>query len=99
MVVENKKRAMNVQKRRMILVILVATLIVLIAYLDFFDGLILGISRYGFIGVCVVAYFMYYCWGIVCDYHYCFYNDLGSKLVVRFYSLAPPRRCCGLSGH
>lgn len=89
MVVENKKRAMGVQMRRMLLVILTATIIVLIIYLDLFDEKLLGIPRYAYIIFCGALFLMYYLWAIIRDYNYVFYNDLSSKLVLRYYSLAP----------
>lgn len=89
MIIENKKRTLDVRKRRFLFGILLATVVVLIAYLDFFDDKIVGLTRYAFIAICVGIFLGYYLWGLILDYNYCYFNDLGSKIVFKYYSLAP----------
>ena len=89
MVIENRKTAIGLQKRRFLLLILFTTLVVLLFYIEIFDKAFLGIDRIVYAVVLVAIYLLYYFWGTIRDYNFFYYNDMGVKLIFKYYSLAP----------
>jgi len=89
MIIDNRKTTIGVQLRKLLFIILLGITIVVFYYMYIFRDGLLGISGSHWTIGLVCAYVLYYAWGIVRNYHYFFYNDMGGKLVFRYYSLAP----------
>ncbi|HEY4789452.1 MAG TPA: hypothetical protein VIH57_25555 [Bacteroidales bacterium] len=90
MVIDNKKTTISLQLRKLLLIVLLAIVVVLLLYFDIFGEHFKKFDqKYLIIGL-IVLYLIYYFLGIFRSYHYFYYSDLSpSKLVFRFYSLAP----------
>jgi hypothetical protein len=89
MVINNKKTSVAVQKRKLIFIIGLTTIIVLLLSLDIFQDRVFGLTKMSYVEIFIIIYLIYYCWGIVRDYHYVYYSDLGAKIIFRYYSLSP----------
>ncbi len=90
MVIDNKKTTISLQLRRLLLIVLLAVVVVLLFYYDVFSKESTGVEQSYVIFALIVLYLGYYFWGLLRNYHYFYYSDLSpSKLVFRFYSLAP----------
>lgn len=89
MILNNKKRTINFQLRRFLLLFLTGGCIFIIYNVHYFRTPDVVISR-GLLTVLVVSLFvLFYLTGILRNYHFFFYTDNGSKLVFRYYSLRP----------
>jgi hypothetical protein len=89
MIIDNRKTTIGVQLRKLLFLVLLGIAIVLFYYMYIFRDGLLGISGQNWTIGLVCLYIAYYLLGIVRNYHYFFYNDMGGKLVFRYYSLAP----------
>ncbi len=90
MVIDKKSTIINLHLRKLLLIVLVSLAVVLLLYFDVFSKEFLGFEQKYLIFLLIILYLIYYFWGVVRDYHYFYYSDLSpSKLVFRFYSLAP----------
>ena len=88
MIIDNKKTVAGVHIRRRLFLLLLAVAIVLLIFKDS----LLGIDRIVYIVVLNILYITYYLWGSVKDYNYLYYNDMGSKLIFKYYFLEPLRK-------
>jgi hypothetical protein len=89
MVIDNRKIALRVQKRRFIFIPVLTTMIVTLWYVSPDSDFIFGIHRYVYMGTVIVAYLVFYFWGTLRGYQYFYYNDMGVKLIIKYYSLSP----------
>ena len=90
MVIDNKKTTISLHLRKLLLIVLLSIAVVLMFYFEIFSRELLGFDQKYLIFSLIVLYLIYYFWGVVRNYHYFYYSDLSpSKLVFRFYSLAP----------
>lgn len=89
MIIDNKKTTIGLQLRKLLFLVLLGIAIVLFYYMYIFRDGLLGIAGSTWTIALVCLYVVYYVWGILRNYHYFFYNDMGGKLVFRYYSLAP----------
>jgi hypothetical protein len=89
MIIDNKKVIIGVQLRKLLFIVLLGVTVVIFYYMYVFRDGLLGISGSTWTISLVCLYVLYYVWGIARNYHYFFYNDMGGKLVFRYYSLAP----------
>lgn len=89
MIIDIKRITIGLQLRKLLFIVLLGIAIVLFYYMDIFRDGLFGITGSTWTIVLVSLYVVYYAWGIIRNYHYFFYNDMGGKLVFRYYSLAP----------
>jgi hypothetical protein len=89
MILNSKKKTINLQLRRFLFLFLLTVVIVFIYNLDFFSAPILVMDRTRLTIGFVALFLIYYLTGFFRNYHYFFYTDNGSKLVFRYYSLRP----------
>lgn len=90
MVIDNKKTTISLHLRKLLLIVLLAIVVVLLFYFEIFSKDFLGFDQKYLIFVLIGLYLVYYFWGLIRNYHYFYFSDLSpSKLVFRFYSLAP----------
>jgi len=90
MVIDNKKTIINLHLRKLLLIVLLSIAVVLLLYFEIFSKKFLGFEQKYLIFILIGLYLFYYFWGLICGYHYFYYSDLSpSKLVFRYYSLAP----------
>ena len=89
MIIDNKKTTIGVQLRKLLFIVLLGITLVVFYYMYVFRDGLLGISGENWTIGLVCLYIAYYLLGILRNYHYFFYNDMGGKLVFRYYSLAP----------
>ncbi len=88
MVIDNKKTVTGLHiKRRLLLLILLIALVLLI-----FKDSFLGIDRAIYIIVLNSLYLLYYFRGTIRDYNYIYYNDLGQKIIFKYYFLEPLKK-------
>jgi hypothetical protein len=85
MIIDNKRSVVGVKLRWRFFLLLLCILIVLSLFRETF----LGIDRIVYILSFTGFYCIYYLWGIIRDYHYFYCNDIGIKLIFKYYSLAP----------
>ncbi len=84
MIIENKKNVIGLHIRRRFFLLLLAITLVLLIFKDSF----LGIDRIVYFIGLNGLYIIYYIWGTIRDYNYLYYNDLGPKLIFKYYFLA-----------
>ena len=84
MIIDNKKIVAGVHIRRRLFLLLLAISLVLLIFKNSF----LGIDRIVYFIVLNGLYLIYYVWGTIRDYNYLYYNDLGPKLIFKYYFLA-----------
>jgi hypothetical protein len=90
MIIENKRTIINVHLRKLLLIVVLTVAVVSLFYYEIIDKATLGFDQKYIIFVLIFFYLLYYFWGVICDYHYFYFSDLSpSKIVFRFYSLAP----------
>ena len=90
MVIDNKKTIISLHLRKLLLIVLLSLAVVFLCYFEIFPKEFTGFDQKYLIFALIALYLIYYFWGLVCNYHYFYYSDLSpSKLVFRFYSLAP----------
>jgi hypothetical protein len=89
MILNNKRRTINFQLRRFLILFLTATIIIVICYLNYFAYPDPFISRGKLIGIIVLLFLLYYLSGILRNYNFFYFTDNGTKLVFRYYSLRP----------
>lgn len=89
MIIENKKTAIWVRLRALILAIVFTTIIVVIFTSGWFDKPLAGISKthYAVFVLSVYIIISFYFYALELNYFY--FNDEGQKLIVRYYSLRP----------
>jgi hypothetical protein len=89
MILNIKKRTINLHLRRFLLLFVLTVIIILIFYIDSFKESVYVIKRTYFIVGLVSLYWLYFFIGFIRNYHFFLYSDNGSKLVFRYYSLRP----------
>ena len=90
MVIDLKKTTISLHLRKLLLIVLLSVVVVLLFYVDIFNKETIGFDQKYAIVALIALYIIYYCWGLIRNYYYFYYSDLSpSKLVFRFYSLAP----------
>jgi hypothetical protein len=90
MVIDNKRTIIILRLRKLLLIVLLSVVVVMLFYFEIFSKELLGFDQQYLIFVLIGLYLIYYFWGLIRNYHYFYYSDLSpSKLVIRFYSLAP----------
>ena len=89
MIIDIKRITIGLQLRKLLFIVLLGMAIVIFYYMDIFRDGLLGIAGSIWTILLVSLYVIYYVWGIIRNYNYFFYNDMGGKLVFRYYSLAP----------
>ena len=88
-VIDNRKTALRVQKRRFLFIPVLTTLVVILWYVNPEYDVIFGLNRYIYIIGIIAAYLLFYFWGTIRGYQYFYYNDMGIKLIFKYYSLSP----------
>jgi len=90
MVIDIKKTIIGLHLLKLLLIVLLSVSVVMLFYFELFSPERFGFDQKYLIFVFIALYLIYYFWGLICDYNYFYYSDLSpSKLVFRFYSLAP----------
>jgi hypothetical protein len=89
MILDNNKYAILLRLRKLLILLVSCTIIVILFTTDLMVEPVLGISRLWvslFIALLVV---LYYLWGIILDHHYIYFSDNKDKIIIRYYSLKP----------
>ena len=89
MIIDNKKATINYHLLRFLFLFILTVIIVLLYSLKFFNKPFMGIDRNFYVLTFVLLYLVFYLYGIIRNYHYIYFTDNGSKLVLRYYSLRP----------
>jgi hypothetical protein len=89
MILNIKKRTINLHLRRFLFLFLLSVIIVLLFNIDYFEKPIYGFDRTKITIAVVSIYLLYFISGFIRNYNFFLYSDNGSKLVFRYYSLRP----------
>ena len=89
MIIDIRQTAIRIRLRALFTTIGLSTLIIIILLTDLFRDPVMGLERGNIILLLVLIYLAMAVYFYMLNMNYIYYNDDGSKIILRFYSMRP----------